>query len=380
MPKRILIFSTAYFPFVGGAEVAIKEITDRITDVEFDLITARFKKSLPKFERLGNVNVYRVGFGSPLLDKLLLPFLGAVKTLFLNRKNKYNTYWCVMVSFASGAAYLANIFSGQKTPIILTLQEGDSETHLTYRWFGLLNLSWKLALKYASEVTALSTYLAERAKRFGYKKEVKIIPNGVDVEKFSKNFSALEKLQARKNLNLNEDDTVIITSSRLVKKNGIEDVIEAMPMLNEKIKFVICGEGIELYNLKNLSNKLGVSERVIFAGNVSHAELPLFLKSSNVFIRPSLSEGFGISFIEAMAARVPVIATKVGGIPDFLEDGVTGLFCNVNDPQSIVNKVMEYAGNPELTEKITENAYIRIKQKYDWGLIFLQYKKVFESL
>ena len=85
--KRILIFSTTYFPYVGGAELAVKEITDRISYIDFDMITLRFDKNLPIFERIGNINVYRVGFSKygatdqdliswPLkLNKYLFPFL-----------------------------------------------------------------------------------------------------------------------------------------------------------------------------------------------------------------------------------------------------------------------------------------------------------------
>ena len=62
----------SFFPFVGGAEVAVKEITDRISDIEFDMITARMDRKLPKFERVGNVNVYRMGFGVKALDKIIL--------------------------------------------------------------------------------------------------------------------------------------------------------------------------------------------------------------------------------------------------------------------------------------------------------------------
>ena len=67
--KRVLIFSLAYIPFVSGAELAVKEITDRINDLEFDLVTLRFDKKLPKFEKAGNVNVYRINS-----SKLLFPF------------------------------------------------------------------------------------------------------------------------------------------------------------------------------------------------------------------------------------------------------------------------------------------------------------------
>ena len=76
--KRVIIFSTAYFPLVGGAEIAVKEIADRLGD-EFDfvMVTARIRKDLPSYEKVGKVNVYRVGFGSNW-DKYLLPFLAAL--------------------------------------------------------------------------------------------------------------------------------------------------------------------------------------------------------------------------------------------------------------------------------------------------------------
>jgi len=66
--KRVLIFSTAYLPLIGGAEVAIREITDRATDFEFDLVCARLKPGLPSVEKIGRVTVYRVGFGKHLIN------------------------------------------------------------------------------------------------------------------------------------------------------------------------------------------------------------------------------------------------------------------------------------------------------------------------
>lgn len=385
--KKILIFSTAYYPFVGGAEVAIKEITGRIPDVLFDLVTAKFERNLPKFEKIGNVNVYRLGFGSKTLDKILLPFWGAVYTLYLNNKNHYDFYWCVMASFASGAAFIANILKFWKpVPIILNLQEGDSEKHFARRWFGLINLSWRLALKRTKILTVLSNFLAERARRFGYKGEIKVIPNGVDIEKFELSSMNYElRKEIRKELGLKEKDTALVTVSRLVEKNGVGDVIGALKFLPENVRFIIFGEGELKEKLQKLAKELDVSNRVNFKGFVSHNEMQKFLKTCDIFIRPSLSEGFGNSFIEAMAAHVPVIATPVGGIPDFLKDPSntsgqvpTGLFCEVKNPRSIAEKVMKYINDPELTSKITENAYKMVKERYDWNLIARQMKKVFD--
>lgn len=379
-PQKILIFSTAYYPFVGGAEIAVKEITDRIVDTQFDLITAKLDRKLPNIEKIGNINIYRVGFGFKTLDKVLLPFLGAFKVIKLNNKNNYDYYWCVMASYASGAAYIANILKFWKpVPIILNLQEGDSEKHFARRWFGLINLSWKLALRNTNKLTVLSNFLAERARRFGFKGEIEIIPNGVDVEKFQITNSKLqtgERIKIRGELGLEEKDIVLVTSSRLVKKNGVGDVIEALTKLPENIKFLILGEGYLEESLKLKAKSLKVSNRVIFVGLVSHENIPKYLKACDIFIRASLSEGMGNSFIEAMACKIPAIATPVGGIPDFLKGGVTGYLCEPENPESVAKTVQKVIYDPNKNE-VVDNAYNMVKEKYDWNLIAKQMSAVF---
>ncbi|MEK7669409.1 MAG: glycosyltransferase family 4 protein [Patescibacteria group bacterium] len=383
--KKILIFSTAYYPLVGGAEVAIKEITDRIPDIEFDLITARLNSKVSKMpfdmpERVGNVNVYRLGFGVPILDKLLLPFWGALKAIKLNNKNNYNFYWCMMVTYASGAGFIANILRFWKpVPIILTLQEGDSEEHFKNSRFGLINLSWWLALKNTSILTVLSSYLAERAKRFGYLSEIKIIPNGVDMSKFEKEINQEEKNKIREELGVKEGDTALITTSRLVLKNGVGDVIKALPKLNQNIIFVIFGEGELKQELQELAKNLNVSEKVVFKGFVSHEDMPKYLEACDIFIRASLSEGFGNSFIEAMACKIPVIATSVGGIVDFLIDEKTGYFCEPQNPQSIAKTIQKVITDPNKNQ-IINNAFNMVKEKYDWDLVAQQMRVVFNNI
>ncbi len=386
-PKKILIFSTAYYPFVGGAEVAIKEITDRIPDVQFDLITAKLKSGLPKTERVGNVNVHRLGIGIPLIDKLVLPFWGALKAIGLNNKNRYDFFWCMMASFGSGAAYIANILKfWRPTPTILTLQEGDSEKHFKYRWLGLIDLSWRLALQNTKILTAISSYLSERVKRLGYRGRVEIIPNGVDIENFDIELSEEERVKIRQGLGLEEKDLALATTSRLSVKNGLEYVIKALPKLSQNIKFVIFGEGRLRPELEKLAKNLEVSDRVIFKGYVSHDKLPKYLKACDIFIRPALSEGMGNSFLEAMAGKLPVIATPVGGIVDFLVDpakrersGVeaqTGYFCQPDNAGSIVDTVKRVITDPNKNQVI-DNAFKMVREKYDWNLITEQMKKVF---
>jgi glycosyltransferase involved in cell wall biosynthesis len=382
--KRILIFSTAYLPFVGGAELAIKEITDRLPAIEFVLFTARLSRSAASCEQVGNVSVYRIGFGIPLLDKLLLPFVGTIKVLLLERTEPTDLYWPVMASYASGIPYLCNIlrsvFRGPRVPIVLTLQEGDPLEHISSARFGLIGISWRLALPRTDFVTTISTYLKNLALFMGYKGKVAVIPNGVDTVRFSKPSTMEEQRALRKQLNLSDDAVLLITTSRLVKKNAVGDSIRALSSLPTQVHLLILGIGEEESILKTLAETEGVSSRVHFLGHIAHEALPAYLAIAQVFVRPSLSEGMGSSFVEAMAAGIPIVATKVGGIPDFLFDGETGLFCEVQNPKSIAAAVERLLTDDTLRTRVIKNAQQLVTKQYDWQFIASAMGTVFDNL
>lgn len=383
--KKILIFSTAYFPFVGGAEVAVKEITDRLSeDFEFDLITAKLEKNLPKVEKVGAVTVYRIGSGRPMLDKLLLPFRGALLARRLDRTQDYFCFWGIMATFASGAAYIFNIsrkLSGKKKiPVVLSLQEGDSETHLKYKWFGLIGLSWKLAMRQTDVLTGLSTFLLKRGEKNGFKGRSVLVPNGVDLQLFTQEINPETKNEMKNRLGKKEGDVFLVTTSRLNHKNAVDDVIRSLQALPQNIHFIVIGKGDDGPALQKLADALGVSTRVKFLGFVPYTDLPMYLSACDIFVRPSRSEGFGNSFIEAMAAGLPVIATPVGGIPDFIDDRQTGLFCAPDAPQSIAKAVEAILGDNGLKSALIQNGKARVIERYGWDHIAGLMKSVFGML
>lgn len=392
MPKKVLIFSVAYYPkFVGGAEVAVKGITDRLNsrEYEFHLITLRLDKNLPKEEKVGNVFVYRLGFAGKMKEsadslrfplhynKYLYPFVAAWKGAQLSKKHNFSFTWSIMANY-SGFGALFFKFLKPKIPLLLTLQEGDPFDYIKKRVSVLYPL-FKMIFKKADAIQAISHYLARWAKDTGFRGEPIVVPNGVDVEKFSKEISKEKKMEIRKNLGLGDSDVALVTTSRLVIKNGIGDVIKALSKLSENIKFVIFGEGYLEEKLKLETRNLKLEHRVFFKGYVPHAEIPKYLKACDIFIRPSLSEGFGNSFIEAMAAGIPVIATPVGGILDFLRDGETGYFCKPNNPESITTAINRSISDPN-KQKIIATAKKMAIEKYDWSTIAMQMKGVFDNL
>jgi len=363
--SKVLIYSTAYFPLIGGAEVAIKEITDRVSSFEFDLITAKIKPGLADQERIGNINVYRVGFGFNF-DKYLLPFLGLKKAISLNKKRNYKLTWSIMASFGG---FLGLRFKKKFPDIswLLTLQEGDPPEEILKK-VGIFKYWFHQIFKKADYIQTISTFLSNWAKDMVVEKnKVKIVPNGVDLEIF--------KPRERDN-----KKKVILTVSRLVKKNGVDDLIKAGQYLDFDFKILIVGDGPDKNDLKRLTKKLNLEDKIIFKGQVEYKDLAEYYSQADVFVRASLSEGQGIAFLEAMACGVPIIGTPVGGIPDFLEDRKTGLFCNVNDPKNIAEKIKEILENDELRKTLSNNGLNLVKEKYSWNKISLKMEEVFEKL
>jgi len=379
MSKRILIFSTAYYPFVGGAEVALKEITDRLTDYDFEMVTALMDKKLLRKEQVGRVLVHRIGWGIPKLDKIYLALFGHLYGLKLHADKHYCGVWAIMASFGGFAALGFKLKT--KLPYLLTLQEGDPIDYILNK-VKLVRLRFNKIFTEADGLQAISTYLLNWGKAMGFQGKVsEIAPNGVDIGKFTKEFSVEEVQAMRKSFGFVDNAKIVVTASRLVLKNGTADVIKALKFTRENICFYVCGVGELETSLKQLVIDLGLEQRVKFAGYKSHDELPLILKASDIFIRPSLSEGLGNSFLEAMATGLVTIGTAVGGIPDFLHDGITGLICLSENPKNIAT-VIERASimTSDEMKTIHQNSLKVINEKYNWEYIAGRMDWIFKEL
>lgn len=401
MKKKILIFSLAYYPkHIGGAEVAIKEITDRLSpeQYEFHLVCNRYDTTLPVTEQIGNVIIHRIGFTKkeptmadlrklPLhLNKLVYQWLAFFEAKRLHRQQQFDGIWAMMAhSCGVPAGRFKKTFPDVK--YLLTLQEGDPIEAIERKML-LFGPLFDDAFLKADAVQVISTYLGKWAKKRGFKGEPLLVPNAVNTAHFTQSFEAGELREVRRELGVQDSDTLLVTTSRLVHKNAVDDVIRALALLPQTVKFVVFGTGPDEEKLQALARELRLTDRVLFRGQIGHDFMPKYLKACDIFIRPSRSEGMGNSFLEAMAAGLPVIATQEGGIADFLfdekrnpEQETTGWAVDVNSPKSIKAAVEDIMNRPEKVATVVATAKALVIEKYDWNIIAARMnKEVFQPL
>ena len=350
--KRILIFSLSYFPFVGGAGGAVKEITDRLPEFDFEIISADIRNFWSKY---------------------LYPFWAYRQAARQQQRQPYALVWAIMANQAGmAAALLKKRFP--KMSFLLTLQEGDELQSFAYQ-LRLLGPRLFQVFHRADYITVISNYLARWARQMGAKCPIAVVPNGVDFSSF--------QLLGSNFRNNKKENKIVITTSRLVRKNGVDTLIEAMQFLPDNVKLQILGTGPEKISLTQLMSRLSLDNPVEFLGRVPPDEIPNYLVNADIFVRPSRSEGLGNSFLAAMAAGVPIVGTPVGGIPDFLKGDTladfkvspweqqTGWFCEVDNPESIAEKVkfiLDPANRGEV-ESVVANARQLVREKYDWETI-----------
>ena len=366
----MIVFSSAYHPLIGGAEIAIEEAIARMSNrYEFYILTHRTRRAMPRHEQYRGATIMRLGFGTKFDRLLLFPFLAAYAGFRIMRTNKRVLLWGVMVSYASIGAFFVKILR-PRTSFILTLQEGDSESHLRYGKMGLVGLWWRMMLRAADEVTVISTYLGRYAASQGFCGKPRLIPNGADIKKFTNHESRIT----------NQGNPIVITTSRLVRKNGVDILIRAIAEVKKEIPEIRChivGDGEERDRLQELSRGLGLERNVVFFGTVAYRDIPRYLHEADIFARPSRSEGMGSSFVEAMAAGLPVIGTPVGGIPDIIRDRETGILVKENNPRALADAIILLVRDAALRQSLVASGIEMAGEHFSWDSIAEKYADLF---
>ena len=223
----------------------------------------------------------------------------------------------------------------------------------------------KLAANFTDKIICLSKKEIDEylEKGIGKPENITSIYNGIDISEFEK--AATNPDAKRVELSIKQSDYLGATIGRLEKVKGQQYLIEAVPFIIKDVpnfRLLIIGDGEESDNLKYLVRENNISSHVTFLGN--REDILEILACIDCFYLPSLNEGFGIVLLEAMAMKKPIIATAVGGIPEVVLHGETGILVPPKDPQSISQATLTLFRNKEMRERMGLAGYARVRNYF----------------
>ena len=224
-------------------------------------------------------------------------------------------------------------------------------------------------------VTTVSEDLKEDTYRhFDITKEIKVIPNFIDFNRFS-----LQPKDHFKKAIAPNNERILIHTSNFRKVKRTEDVIKMFHKVLQKIpsKLLMVGDGPERSANEQLCRELDICDNVRFLGKQDAVEE--ILSVSDLFIIPSENESFGLAALEAMACKVPVISSNAGGLPELNIDDFCGYMCDVGDVEDMANKAVTILSNEENLKYFKENALTRAKD-FDLKKILPQYIAYYEQV
>lgn len=294
-------------------------------------------------EIMDGIIVHRFRWLEPKKFKALVHFMGVVDTLriftliislFFNLfrltyKNDFNIIHAHSTVPTGLVAVLVSKI--MKIPIFITVHGMDVNNYIEHPFKRLISFT----LKNCDMVITVSNDLAKKVKSLGVDgNNIKILRNAVDTNRFKP--SNIQKI--RKKYNINEKDILILFVGYLDTFKGVFELLGAFHELSKKrenIKLMMVGEGPKITELKNKVSEFELEKSVIFAGKISHKIIEEYYQSADIFVLPSYSEGVPLSILEAMASGLPIISTKVGGIPEIIEEGKNGFLVYPKDKKKL---------------------------------------------
>lgn len=223
-------------------------------------------------------------------------------------------------------------------------------------------------------VTAVSNSLKEETlSLFNITNEINVIPNFIDIDKYSK----VKRNPFRSKL-CPKGERLLIHTSNFRKVKRIQDVINVFCKINKEIpsKLIMIGDGPERANIESLTRSLCSLRDVMFIGKIPDVETVLY--KADLFLLTSEKESFGLSALEAMASSVPVISSNAGGLPELVEEGVSGFTCDIGDVNSMSEKAIKVLDKKNLSG-FKENA-LRIANNYDINIILPKYVEFYKNI
>ena len=222
-------------------------------------------------------------------------------------------------------------------------------------------------LSHVSHVLAPSQELVDATLTVGYHGPVTFISNGVDTNRFTPGPATF-----RDEWNVQDDEVVILLARRLVEKNGVTVFAEALTKLAEsglKFRAIFAGDGAEREAVTQILTRGNAINSTVFLGNVMNENMPGIYRSADISVLPSFMEATSITGLESMACGLPLVGTRVGGIPVLIDEESTGLLVEPGDPDGLAKAIHRLAADADTRRGMGERARQRAADKFSWDRI-----------
>lgn len=364
-PPSALVGKGVRFDPIGGMQNHAAELTralDRRGVIQ-TVVTTR-PPTAPLFERFGDhSHVIRLGLPVRRFRQL------------------YGLQACVIVPILASRADLVHVHLGEdlavlpiglaaarlhRLPLVLTVHTSLRHT-LTVsdlRSAALKTLGGRIEKwgeRSAEAVLTVAPRLARRLVAEGIRPDrVHACPPGVDAALFEGPFEdPFPRIGAPR----------VLFVGRLAPQKGVRNLVEAAALLEDpSAQVLLVGDGSERRSLEREIRRLGVEERVHLLGFVPHKRVPAVLAHADLLVLPSLYEELGTILLEAMWAGLPIVASKTGGIPDVITDGVNGMLVPPGEPQALAGAIDRVLAEPRLADRLSQAAQERARD-YDWNVL-----------
>jgi glycosyltransferase involved in cell wall biosynthesis len=268
-----------------------------------------------------------------------------------------------------------------RVPSVITMHGGDVYVNpeqgydFPTRWYVRPALRW--TLRHAGALTAITEDCRQHALRAGAPADrIRLVFNGTDLRRFSPGNNGNRG-------DLRFGPHMIFACRQLFPRKGIRFLLEAGAQLKPQfpdLKIVVAGDGFERPELARLADDLGIAPDVTFLGWVPNAELPPYYRAAAVSVIPSLEEGFGIPAAEAMGCEVAVVASDAGGLPEVVEDGVTGLVVPRGDSAALARAIGALLADPQRRRRMGQAGRERALRLFDWDRSAQQFEELYHEV
>jgi glycosyltransferase involved in cell wall biosynthesis len=332
---RVLLQCLYYPPEVGGLESHVSGLAEGLArrGHYVDMLTSRSKPGTQRRERLGGVNVRRVWMPGKH------PFGWAAHTVGTIPVHRRLARQADVVHAHTFASVLPAMIGGRRRrrPLVLTLHTSHFLMRAgSPRWRRL----FARVIGSADYLLATSEEILNVALEIRPHSRSEVMTNAVDSDRFAPSEGREAGGRFR-----------IVVPRRLFPKNGVEYFVRAMPLVIAELdaEAYVVGDGPEREKLRRLAVELGVSDRMEFLGARPNEEMPALLRDADLAVIPSLMEATSIAALEAMSCALPVVASRVGGLPEIIDEGVGALVEPMN-PGALADAMVSLLTRPDLQE------------------------------